>query len=451
MDATTERLVDYTIGTQYDDIAPDVVAACKDRILDTLGCVAAAHGHPTSAAVRTLAGRYGMDTPATVLGDGTRVAPEMAAFANGVMLRLLDMSDTYRLKSGGHPSDIMAAALAAAEIGARDGKALITAITIGYEVYCSCCDAIDLNGLGWDQPVYGVAASALAAGKLLGLDRDQLGHALALALVPNMATYQTRQGELSVWKGCAGANAARNGLFAALLAQAGVSGPDQPIEGRCGLWDIVGKFDWPVDPGTPPVRIARTNLKCFPICYHGQTAVWTALGLRDRVRPEAIETVEIATYGTAFRMMANDPTRWAPKTHETADHSLPYVVGTALLDGTVDGNAFTKDALQAPAIAALMKRIAVTEDAALTAQHPERYPCRITVRLTDGSEVEHSLPYPKGHESNPMTSVEVQDKFRGLFSDYGSAESAGAVIAAVDALEKTEDVAALIAAFNERG
>lgn len=449
MDATTERLVDYALGVRYDDIAPGVVAACKDRILDTLGCVAGAYGHPTSAAVRTFAARYSMDTPATILGDGTRAAPEMAAFANGVMLRLLDMSDTYRLKAGGHPSDIMSAALAAAEIAGRDGRDLIAAICVGYEVYCGCCDAIDLNSLGWDQPVYGVAASALAAGRLLGLDRAQLGHALALALVPNMATYQTRQGELSVWKGCAGANAARNGLFAALLAQAGITGPDRPIEGKFGMWDITGKFDWPV--ATPPVRIARTNLKCFPICYHGQTAVWTALGLRDRVRPEAIETVEVATYGTAFRMMAGDATRWAPKTHETADHSLPYVVGTALLEGTVDDGAFTQAALTAPAITALMKKIAVVEDDALNAQHPDKYPCRITVRLSDGSEVRNELPYPKGHEKLPMTSAEVRDKFRRLFSGYGSAAAADGVIAAVDALDGAKNVTTLIAAFNARG
>lgn len=451
MDATTERLVDFTLATDCADIAPEVVAACKDRILDTLGCVAGAYGHPTSAAVRAFAARYAMDTPATILGDGTKAAPEMAAFANGVMLRLLDMSDTYRLKAGGHPSDLMAAALAAAEIAGSGGADLIAAVCIGYEVYCGCCDAVDMNAMGWDQPVYGIAASALAAGKLLGLDREQMGHALALALVPNMATYQTRQGELSAWKGCAGANAARNGLFAALLAQAGISGPDRPIEGTFGLWDIVGEFDWPVAPGTPPARIAHTNLKCFPICYHGQTAVWTALGLRDRVQPEAIETVEVATYGTAFRMMANDETRWAPKTQETADHSLPYVVGTALLEGTVDDRAFTPDALRAPAIGALMKKIAVVEDDALNAQHPEKYPCRITVRLNDGSEVRNALPYPKGHERNPMTRTEVQDKFRRQFAGYGSASAAEGVIGAVAALDLADGVGALIAAFNARG
>ena len=450
MDATTAMLADYTLATRYEDLAPDVVAAAKDRILDTVGCVAAAYGHPTAAAVRRFAARYSMDTNATILGDGVPAAPEMAAFANGVMLRLLDMSDTYRTMSGGHPSDIMSAALAAAEIGKADGKALIAAIAIAYEVYCGCCDAIDLNSLGWDQPVYGVVASALAAGKLLGLDRAQLGHTVALALVPNMATYQTRQGELSTWKGCAGANAARNGLFAALLAQAGVTGPDRPIEGKCGLWEQTGEFDWPVEPGTAPTRIAHTNLKCFPICYHGQTAVWTALDVRDQFRLDQVETIEIGAYGKAVEMMASDPTRWAPKTQETADHSLPYVVGTALLDGTVDDRAFRAEALRAPAIAALMKRISVVADDALEAEHPDGAPSRIKVRLTDGREIRHALGFPKGHDKNPLTQGEVQDKFKRQFTAYGDAAQAAAVIAAVDGLDRAGSVAPLIGAFNRR-
>jgi len=450
MDATTEKLVDFALATRYETIAPSVAAACKERILDTLGCVADAYGHATAAAVRRFAARYSMDTNATILGDGLPAAPEMAAFANGVMLRLLDMSDTYRLKSGGHPSDIMSAALAAAEIGRADGKALIAAICIGYEVYCGCCDAIDLNSLGWDQPVYGVVASALAAGKLLGLDRAQLGHAVALALVPNMATYQTRQGELSTWKGCAGANAARNGLFAALLAQAGITGPDRPIEGKYGLWEQTGQFDWPVAPGTPPSRIAHTNLKCFPICYHGQTAVWTALDVRDQFRLDQVERIEVGAYPKAVEMMASDPTRWAPRTQETADHSLPYVVGTALLEGAVDDRAFKPDALQAPAITALMKRIDVVADDALAAQHPDGAPSRITVRLTDGREIRHALGFPKGHDKNPLTAAEVQAKFKRLFAGYGDAAQAETVIAAVDALDHTPDVATLIAAFNRR-
>jgi len=448
MDATTEKLVEYTLTTGYDDLSDAVTAACKDRILDTLGCVAAAFDHPVSVTARRLAGRYSMDTPATILGSGQKTAPEMAAFANSVMLRVLDMSDTYRVLSGGHPSDIMGAALAAAEIGDPDGKSLIAAITIGYEVYCGCCDAIDLNSLGWDQPVYGVTASALCAGKLMGLSREQLGHAVALAAVPNMAMIQTRKGELSAWKGCAGANAARNGLFAAVLAQEGITGPDMPFDGTFGLHEIVGPIDWPLQPGEPPTRIARTNLKSFPICYHGQAATWAAVELHDGLDVDEIESVDIKTYNRSFEMMASSPANWTPQTRETADHSLPYVVGTALLAGAIDDSSFSDQALHDPAVGALMQRITVAEDPALSARHPEYSPSRVAIRLKNGQEIEKQVDAPKGDNTNPMTSEEVRHKFKAQFATYGSDAQAAAVIDAVDCLETLSDIDTLVQAFS---
>ena len=450
MDTTTEKLVDYAIAVRYDSLPASTVEACKLRILDTLGCVAGGYDHPVSVAARTLAARYSMDRPATMLGSRARVAPEMAAFANGVMLRVLDLSDMYRVQSGGHPSDIIAAALAAAELGNRDGRSLIAAIAAGYEVYCSCCEAIDLNSKGWDQPVYGIVAAALAAGKLLGLDRTQMAHALALALVPNMALYQTRRGELSSWKGCAAANASRNALFAVLLAQAGFTGADAPFEGKGGLWDAVGRFEWPVQAGVPPYRIARTHLKCFPICYHGQSAVWTALDMRERFRVEDVATISIYTYRTAFNLMANDPSRWAPATHETADHSLPFVVSVALLDGTVSGSSFSERRLRDPRLAALMSRTSVCEDELLSMQYPASSPCRITVRLKDGTEIINDVRYPKGHDSNPMSAAEVEDKFKALFGDYGSPRQAERMIALMDELDRMKDIGELVWSFVRR-
>ncbi len=448
MDPTTERLVDYALAVRYEDIADSVIAGCKDRILDTLGCLAAAYEHPVSVTARRLAGRYSMDTPATIFGSGQRTAPEMAAFANSVMLRVLDMSDTYRVKSGGHPSDIMGAAFAAAEIGDPDGRSLIAAIALGYEVYCGCCDAIDLNSKGWDQPVYGVIASALCTGRLLGLDRDQLGHAVALAAVPNMAMIQTRQGELSAWKGCAGANAARNGLFAALLAREGITGPDKPFDGKFGMQDIVGPIDWPLEPGKPPYRVATTSLKSFPICYHGQSAAWAAMALRNEFDPDAVESVDVKTYNRSFEMMASSPANWSPRTRETADHSLPYVVGTALLTGKLDESSFSDSALRDPAVGALMQRTTVAEDPALSARHPDFSPSRVTITLQDGREIAKEVAAPKGDRKNPMTTGEVRDKFRGLYAEFGSKEQAAAVIDAVDHLDSGADIGALFSAFG---
>ena len=447
MDATTERLVDYTMGVRYEDLPAKKVTAVKQRVLDTLGCVAGAYDHPVSVSARCLAQRYSMDTAATILGGPGGVAPEMAAFANSTMLRLLDLSDTYRVQSGGHPSDILGAIFAAAELGDGDGKSLITAVAVGYEIYCSCCDAADLNGKGWDQPVYGVVASALAAGKLMGLDRDQIGHAVAMAITPNLATLQTRSGELSNWKGCAGANAARNGLFAAILAQEGFSGPDQPIEGKFGLWDMVAKFEWPLEVGQPPYRIANSHVKCFPVCYHGQTAVWAALEMRDRFDLDDIEEVKIDTYAVAKGMMADAPSRWAPQTPETADHSLPYVVSLALRDGGIGLDAYDDEKLFDPGLADLMQRISVDASEDLTAAYPRTSPSRITVRLKDGSETQNALTYPKGHNQAPLSDAEIASKFRGLFSAYRDEARADAMISLISDLDNVPDVTTIFEAF----
>ena len=447
MDATTERLVDYTMSVRYEDLPIETVIAAKQRILDTLGCVAGAYDHPVSVSARRLAQRYSMDTDATILGGPGGVAPEMAAFANSTMLRLLDLSDTYRVQSGGHPSDILGAILAAAELGEGDGKSLITAVAVGYEIYCSCCDAADLNGKGWDQPVYGVVASALAAGKLMGLDRAQMGHATAMAITPNLATLQTRSGELSNWKGCAGANAARNGLFAAILAEEGFTGPDQPIEGKFGLWDMVEAFEWPLEIGKPPYRIANSHVKCFPVCYHGQTAVWTALEMRDRFELEDIEAVKIDTYAVAKGMMADAPSRWAPQTPETADHSLPYVVSLALRDGGIGLDAYDDDKLFDPDLAELMQRISVEAPDEMTDAYPRTSPSRITVRLKDGSETQNGLTYPKGHNQAPMSDAEIASKFRGLFTAYRDEVSADAMIELIGKLDTVQDIEAVFEAF----
>ncbi|MCC6531196.1 MAG: MmgE/PrpD family protein [Burkholderiales bacterium] len=440
MDASTAKLVDYALAVRYDALPAATIAACKTRLLDSLGCVAAAYDHPLSIAARDLCVRYRVDAGATVLGSGLIAVAEMAAFANGVMVRVLDLSDMYRTKSGGHPSDTISAVLAAAELGARDGRSLISAIALAYEIYCSGCDAIDFNTKGWDQPVYGVVAAALAAGKLLGLDRERLGHAVALALVPNMAMYQTRQGELSGWKGCAGANASRNGVFAAVLAQAGFTGPEAPIEGRHGLWDVLGRFEWPLVPGEMPHRIAHTHIKCFPVCYHGQSAVWAALGMRDRVPVERIEEIRIDTHHTAFGLMASSPSRWAPASAETADHSLPYVVARALLDGKMDERSFGAEQLRDPRAAALMARTKVYEDEAMNAQVPAASPCRISVRTSDGTRVDNEVTYPKGHDRNPLALAEVETKVGVLFDGYGTPKQAQRLIETVRGLDGLDDV-----------
>ncbi len=440
MDATTQQLVDFALQSEFAALPAQTVHECKRRLIDTFGCAIGAYDEPLSRSARAVAGRYARTPGASIWGTGVQTAPEAAAFANGVMLRYLDLSDTYVGKCRGHPSDTIAGVLAVAESVGADGRSVINAVVLAYDVYCGLMDAVDFNSKGWDQPVYGVLAGALAAGKLMGLSSAQMGDAVALALAPNMALAQARRGDLSSWKGCAGANAARNAVFAAELAQDGFTGPTAVFEGQGGLWDVVGRFEVPLPAGpAAPHLLTQTHLKSLPICYHGQSAVLAALDLRKRVSAGDVREIQIDTYHIAVMMMGSEPSRWAPETRETADHSLPYCVAIALLDGEVTAQSFTPERLHDPVVANLMRKIKVSENAELCAQYPESVPSRVSITTSSGEVLAAEVRYPSGHAKNPLSDADVERKFRAMFAGREDAGRCERLLETLWSLEKVRD------------
>ncbi len=451
MDATTARLVDFALQAEYSSLPAQTVHECKRRFIDTLACAVGGFDEPLSRKARAVAQRYSGVPAASVLGCAWNTSPEAAAFANGVMMRCLDMMDTYLGKTRGHPSDAIAGILGVGETVRADGAAVINAITLAYDVYCTFCDAIDINSKGWDQPVCGVLACVLGVGKLLRLSREQMANAVALALVPNMALFRTRQGELSHWKGCAAANGSRNAVFAALLAQDGFSGPTEVFEGKHGLWDAVGRFDWQLpDPGAQH-RITQTHMKCFPVAYHAQSVAWAGIDIRERLRMQDISAIQLETYRLAVEIGGSHPSRWAPKTRESADHSLPYALAIALLDGEITTRSFSEERLQDPAVGNLMDKVKVTENAELSAQFPAATPCRLTVRLSSGEEVVTEIRQPKGHANNPLSDGEVEEKFRRLFRGYGDGDQCEAALHELWRLDRCPDIGMMWKLFSRTG
>jgi 2-methylcitrate dehydratase len=443
-DATTERLIAFTRRARFDALSRETVHETKRRLIDTFASALGAYDEPVSAMARAMAGRYRTENTARIWGSGLTTAPELAAFANGVMARALDVSDTYLGKSRGHPSDMISGLVAVAESEHASGQSLIAAITLAYDVYCSFCKCVDINARGWDQPVYGVLGCVLGAAKLMQLTADETGHALSLALAPNMALAQSRRGNLSSWKGCAGANASRNAVFAALLAKEGFTGPGAVFEGAGGLWEAVGRFDWEL-PDAP--MIGETHTKSLPVCYHGQSAVLAAFDLRGRVDVSQIENIRIDGYATAIMMMGSDASRWAPANRETADHSLPYCVAIALIDGEVTRASFAEERLRDPVVAALMRKVKVVEDPAFSAQYPESAPGRVTLRLNSGKTHAAEIRYPKGHEKDPMTDAEIERKFRDLGKGRLDAACCDKVLDAlwrIDGFDNVGEVTALL-------
>jgi len=438
MDATTKQVAAYAVAADYAKLSAESVHDCKLRLIDTLGCALGAYGESLSSMARAVAARSSGNPSARVWGSRIASTPEAAAFANGVMLRLMDISDTYLGKARGHPSDVTAAVLAVADAEKSSGKDTIAALALAYDVYCSLCDAFDWNGAGWDQPLYAVVGAAAGVGRLLQLDHERMGHAISLALVPNVAMYQTRKGQLSSWKGCAGANAARNGVFAAMLARDGFTGPEAPFDGDAGLYDNIGKADWKLPPAGSMIR--ETHIKSLPVCYHGQSAVLAAMGMRSQVNVDQIEAIHVEAYRTAVDMMGKDPTRWAPTTHETADHSLPYTVAIALLDGAVTPASFDHTRFTDPRVVALMRKTKVSEDVKFTHAYPNAAPGRVSITLKSGKVERGEMTYPTGHARSPMSDVDVERKFRGMLAQHPAGKRCDEILQRLWKLEEAKDV-----------
>ncbi|HKU69606.1 MAG TPA: MmgE/PrpD family protein [Burkholderiales bacterium] len=416
MDKTTEKIARYATSLRYEDVTPAALHMGKKLLIDAVGCAIGGYNGAPSVIARKLASQASGKQPARVLGSSQPTSMEAATFANSVMLRYLDFNDTYTSIGEGHPSDALPAVLAVADAYRMDGKQVLLAMTAAYEIYNALCDATSLRDKGWDHGYFVVFAAAVGAGKLLGLDLEKMANAISLAAGPNVPTRQTRSGELSMWKGCACAASARGGVFAALLANEGMTAPPEAFEGRHGVWDQVTRpFELPpLGEKGRKLGIERTGIKFFPTEYHSQIPMGLALKLRQNIKPAEIESVHAETYHLAWSEIGSEREKWDPKTRETADHSLTYMLAAALQDGSISLATFEESRIRDAGLRPLMNRIKVSENPEFTRAFPRQMMNRLTIVTKNGQSHNEQGQYPKGHLENPMTDAEVEQKFRSL-------------------------------------
>lgn len=448
-----ERLGEYAAGLQFSQLDAATVHEVRRRLIDSLACALGAYraGAPTIA--RRVASRVACQPGASVLGGAESTSPDLAAFANGVMFRYLDYNDTYLSLEPAHPSDNLAAVLTAAQVAGSSGRDVITAAVLSYEIQCRLCDAASIRKHGWDHVTYGAFSTSAAAGKLLGLGAAKITQALNLAGTPNVTLRQTRAGELSEWKGCAFANASRNGVFAALLAAEGLTGPSPIFEGEMGFFkQVSGPFELPKlggAAGDDDYMIKRTSIKFWPAEYHSQSAIHAALEIRPQIGgADEIESVDIYSFDAAVDIIGKDPEKWRPKTRETADHSLPYCTAAALVDGDVTLRSFDDDRLRDAALLDLVARIRIHRDAALTARYPRGIPNRLVVTLKSGRQITAENEFPRGHDQNPMSDDEVAAKFHRMAEPLLDAAAQKRILDLCWRLEELERLDELFANFR---
>ncbi len=344
MDDTTAQIVKYVHGFGSADMTPGAIKATNRTMLDSMAATVAGF---EEKAVRICA-RTAMLSPAgkwksTGFGYGIETTPELGAFVNSAMVRMVDFNDTP------HNSNLIPAALAIGEALHCTGRQVMEAVAIGYEI-------MGVPGAGES------VAPAMAAGKLMGLSEDQLGNAVTLALTPHIALNKG-VGAMSMWKGTRSAEAIKCGVWAAILAKQGMTGPPQPFEGRGGLWYTQNRMGRPFKlPEQAKLQIERMVNKRFPSDQMTQQT----LGMMPQIRqwvgdPESIDNIEYyMTFGDWEEV--GDNAKFDPHNRDTADHSIAYVIARNLISGESYLDAFEDAKLpyNDPPVRALMNKITLS-------------------------------------------------------------------------------------------
>jgi 2-methylcitrate dehydratase len=443
-----DRLATYAERLSYRDIGAATLQAVKVLVVDSFGCAIAAFDERPVRICREIAAATASGS-STILGTHRRTTPDLAAFANAAAIRYYDLNDVYVSRQASHPSDAIAACFAIAEAEKADAKDLIAAIVLAYEIECRLVDAFDLSARRFDATVFTLPAVALAAGKLMKLDRERLTQAVNIAVNDHVALAQTRTQTLSDWKGIADSNAVRNAVFAAMLARGGLSGPAPIFEGHSGFFQSVTR-PVTIDTGAfggadMPFRIESVGVKAFPAQVYTQTAIMAATAVAKEVGDlDRVASIDIATTNRGYVMAGSEPEKWAPDTRDTADHSLPYIVARAMFDGTITNESYAPDKLRDPKILAFMKKIAVQEDPAFAKPRGNAPPARITVTRDDGRQFVRQVDDMPGFPGKPMERADAERKFRDNIARRWSADHTRAALDALWGLEAADDVAGLL-------
>jgi 2-methylcitrate dehydratase len=443
-----EELAAFSTRVRYEDLTAQACQQLKIRLIDALGCaLGALDGQPIKM-LRAQLEDFGGNPLATLI-DGGKTAPDRAAFYNSALVRYLDYNDSYiASKETCHPSDNLGAVLAASEYAHCSGKDFLTALALAYQVQCRLSDVAPVRAKGFDHTTQGAYAAAAGVARALGLDQEKTAHAIAISGTAQNALRVTRTGRLSHWKGLAYPNTAFGATHAAFLAMRGVAGPLEVFEGKRGLMDAIsGPFalDWSQE-NLEAVR--RTSVKRYNAEFHAQSVLEGVLELRAsrEIRPAEIAGISIEIFDVAYHIIGGgeEGDKRSVQSKEEADHSLPYMVAVALLDGAVSPAQYAPERIVREDVQHVLRSVTIRPDAELSRRFPAELPCRIQITLKDGQRLVTEKRDYAGFYTRPLSWEQAVAKFEDLAPTSIDSDRRAALIETVAQME-TEDVEQLTA------
>ena len=450
------ELARFVVERRWEDLSEPARDELKIRVLDALGCALGALEAPPVRAIRLQLEEFGGRPLCDLIGGG-RTAPDRAALYNGALVRYLDFNDSYFAPGETcHPSDNLAPVLAAAEYAGASGRELLTALAVAYQVQCRLSDEAPVRAKGFDHTTQGAYAAAAGAAKALRLGEAETANAVAIAGTALNALRVTRTGALSQWKGLAYPFTAFGAVEAAFLAARGITGPAEVFEGNKGFMDsIAGRFeiDWEHE---DLERVRRTFLKRYNAEIHSQSALEALLELRQAhpLDPAAVERVELETFQVAYDIIGGgeEGGKKEIRTKEEADHSLPYLLAVALLDGQVLPEQFAPERIVRPDVQELLRRVDVRPAADLSARFPAEHACRLRLRLAGGATLAAEKSDYEGFLTRPMSWERAREKFERLAAGRVEPDLAAELAETVAVLDElqTRDLTTLLARAGAR-
>ena len=444
MDETASLIFENSRKIMSGGMGSETADEVKKRILDSFYVAfGAMNAVPVNIERKALLPSSGKMNSTLYFTD-QKAAVDVATLINGSMTRYHDFSDTYLSKEALHPSDNIPPVIAMAESLGSGGQEVIKSIEAAYEVIGALSDAVSIRDRGWDHVTYISISAAAGISSLMGHDHEKFINTLNLAINNNISLRQTRAGELSMWKGCTASNASRNSVFAALLADSGFTGPSPIFSGEMGFFRQVSG---PLSLDFGKNHILQTMIKNYPVEYHAMSAAQAALDLKKKIKGDILG-IEVETFEVANKIIIKDPEKLRPKTKETADHSMPYIIAYCLTYGKPGLDAYDEKYLADSRILSLIDRMKFSVSDRFNKLYPESLPVRIRVKTSTG-EYEREITVPKGHYKDPYSWNDLLDKGTSIMGE----ENARKLMDVVRTMEKRnvrEIVEVMSSVKNER-
>ncbi len=416
----TAAMARWAADLTYDDLGEQAIHEAKRYLLDALGCALGGYRQEDAEIALSVLGEVAGAGPATVIGSGEKKDVVSASLANALMVRIMDYNDIYWQQDPSHPSDIIPAAMAMAERAGKGGRDLILGIVLGHEFEMRMCEAAfpGVRERGWHHATLTAFVSPIVAGRMIDLSWEQIQHAIGISGARHASMGSVTAGKLTMMKNTVDPMATQSGVLAALLAEKGYTGPEHAIDGKEGLTHVLGP-EWKLEVLTDGLgdswRIERCGMKAFPTeaLTHAPISAVLDIVQENDLAPDDIAKVKIRSLARAADILA-DPSKYDPRSKETADHSLPYVIAAAIADRQVTPAQFTPEKIMDARIRAQLPKVEVTADPEIEKVFPKLQRVAVTIETTDGRELSTQLDYPKGDPRNPLTDDEVEGKFDAL-------------------------------------